>query len=221
MRGLLVAFEGIDGVGKTTQINTIKNNLQAIVFKFPDRGTRIGNILDANLKKTNVLNPRTEHLLQSANRAEKEPDIKKNLFEGNIVLLDRYLASGIAYTSAKNPFDFNLQTQNELFQWAKKADNHLIEPDLTFFFHTSHPYEKDTHELYETNEFQQKVAKNFHTLFKENEDKWILVSVDDFWKEPEKLSNFLTEKIEIKRKQVNESRSYFDENGETDKQTNG
>ena len=55
-RGLLIAFEGIDGAGKTTQANNLLRYLidnkqeEARVYKFPDRETEIGQMIDQHLK---------------------------------------------------------------------------------------------------------------------------------------------------------------------------
>ena len=196
MRGILIAFEGVDGTGKSTQINLLKYRLNATVFKFPDRTTPSGKILDEHLKKKSIIDGKTEHLLQSANRAEKEYEIIKKLNRGQIVLLDRYFGSGICYTSAKPHQEFNLPNQETLFQWSKHADFHLLEPDITFFFKSSAPYYKETEEIYETSSFLEKVQKNFDDLSKEK--KWNIINIDDFWMQSNKLNKLLFQKIKEK-----------------------
>ena len=196
-RGLLIAFEGLDGVGKSTQIDILQSHLKATIFKFPDRQTKIGQILDLHLKKERILEPKVEHLLHCANRAEKESAIIENLLNEKTCLLDRYLGSGISYTSSKRAQDFNLENKEELIEWAKKGDAHLLEPDLTFYLKTSKPYLKNTNELYETPTFQKAVEKNFDILSKEK--NWTEIQVDSFWKKESELASFLIEKIEIER----------------------
>ena len=70
MRGISVALEGIDSVGKTTQITLLQQRFNAKVFKFPNRETPIGQLLDKHLKKEQILEDKTEHLPH--NRAESE-----------------------------------------------------------------------------------------------------------------------------------------------------
>ena len=177
-RGLLIAFEGLDGVGKSTQIDILQHRLKASIFKFPDRETNIGKILDLHLKKERILEPKVEHLLHCANRAEKENTIIENLLNEKTCLLDRYFGSGISYTSSKRAQDFNFENKEELREWARKGDAHLLEPDLTFYFKASKPYPKSTNELYEIPTFQKAVEKNFDILSKER--NWIEIQVDSF-----------------------------------------
>ena len=49
--------------------------------------------------------------------------MKELLLKGNNIILDRYSASGVAYSAAKG-MDFN---------WCKTHETGLIKPDITFF----------------------------------------------------------------------------------------
>ena len=209
MRGILVALEGIDGVGKSTQITMLHKRLDATIFKFPDRQTETGRILDSHLKKEKVLHPKTEHLIQCANRAEKEPNILKCISEGRICICDRFYGSGIVYTSSKDCEDFNFGTQEELTQWAKQGDAHLVKPDLTFYLNLTQTYEKTTNELYETPSFQKKVKANFNVLA--SEEKWMLVEVDQYWKKESELNDFLMKEIKKKHKEVGDTPIKFND----------
>ena len=200
MRGILVALEGLDGVGKSTQVTMLQKRLDASIFKFPDRQTETGKLLDSHLKKEKVLHPKSEHLIQCANRAEKESSILTCISEGKICITDRFFGSGIVYTSSKNCQDFNFETQEELFKWAKLGDAHLVKPDLTFYLSPTQTYEKHTNELYETVSFQEKVKVNFNILAKE--ENWMLVEVDQYWKKESELNDFLVKEIKKKHKEV-------------------
>lgn len=104
-RGALIVFEGCDRVGKTTQIQKLADSLnkdhRVQVFKFPDRSTVIGKLIDEFLQKKKALDDHVVHLLFSANRWECIEEIKKQIESGTTVLIDRYVYSGIAYSSAK------------------------------------------------------------------------------------------------------------------------
>ena len=203
MRGILVAFEGLDSVGKTTQISLLQQRFEAEVFKFPNRSTAIGKILDKHLKKEHILNDKAEHLLLCANRAEFEPHIQQTIAEGKICILDRFLGSGAAYTSAKTPQNFNFESKDNLFKWSKKGDDHLILPDLTFYLHSTHPYPKDTNEIYETTAFQREVKIIFEKLAEEN--SWKMINVDQYWKNESGLNDLLAEAIQEKQRQIEHS----------------
>lgn len=104
MTGRFIVFEGIDGAGKTTQFNLLKEYLQQQGVKvFAARepgGTPVGE----ELRKI-LLNPqygdlhyRTEALLYAAARAQLVySKIIPALNEGKVVLCDRFVDSTIAY----------------------------------------------------------------------------------------------------------------------------
>ena len=108
-RGALIVFEGCDRVGKTTQIQKLADSLckdrPVKVFKFPDRSTLIGKLIDEFLQKKKTLDDHVVHLLFSANRWECIEEIKKQVEAGTTVLVDRYAYSGVAYSSAKEVSD--------------------------------------------------------------------------------------------------------------------
>lgn len=102
--GLLIAFEGPDGAGKSTQIERLSEWLQAqnretLVTREPG-GTGIGERL-----REILLDPaskgiawRTEALLYAADRAQHVAEIIRPAMErGAIVISDRYLYSSLAY----------------------------------------------------------------------------------------------------------------------------
>ena len=102
---MYVIFEGIDGVGKSTQIARLAATFpQAIVTKEPG-GTKLGENLREILLKENDLDKRAEILLFLADRAEHFGKIiKPNL--DKMILSDRGFVSGMAYALAGGNFSF-------------------------------------------------------------------------------------------------------------------
>ena len=102
---MYVIFEGIDGVGKSTQIARLAAVFpQAIVTKEPG-GTKLGENLREILLKENDLDKRAEILLFLADRAEHFGKIiKPNL--DKMILSDRGFVSGMAYALAGGNFSF-------------------------------------------------------------------------------------------------------------------
>ncbi|ODV84628.1 hypothetical protein CANARDRAFT_8609 [[Candida] arabinofermentans NRRL YB-2248] len=161
-RGALIAIEGLDRTGKTTQTTNLLSHLTKLgkphqLIKFPDRTTQIGKLIDQYLTdKSFELSDHAAHLLFSANRWELIDKIKKLLAEGVIVVLDRYVYSGVAYSSAKG-LDF---------EWCLSPDIGLPKPDLTIFLKFKNDDENMTRdgfgdERYEVVEFQKKVKVAF------------------------------------------------------------
>ncbi|CAB1323764.1 unnamed protein product [Coregonus sp. 'balchen'] len=105
-RGALIVLEGVDKAGKTTQCNKLVQTLQdsgrpAEMMRFPERTTKIGQLINSYLENKSNLEDHTVHLLFSANRWELVPLMKEKLKQGISLVVDRYAFSGVAFTSAK------------------------------------------------------------------------------------------------------------------------
>jgi dTMP kinase len=106
-RGLFIAFEGGDGVGKSTQARLLADRLRAtgheVVLTFEPGDSRIGKdvrriVLDV---ASDGLDARAEALLYAADRAEHVHNvIRPALDRGATVITDRYIDSSIAYQGA-------------------------------------------------------------------------------------------------------------------------
>lgn len=102
---MYVIFEGIDGVGKSTQIARLAATFpQVIVTKEPG-GTKLGENLREILLKENGLDKRAEILLFLADRAEHSGKIIKPNSD-KMILSDRGFVSGMAYALAGGNFSF-------------------------------------------------------------------------------------------------------------------
>ena len=164
-RGLLIVFEGLDKSGKTTQSKLLCDALNSKSFpseswRYPDRSTSIGKLINNYLCKQIELEDHAVHLLFSANRWETVDVMKQKLNSGVNLIVDRYAYSGIAYTAAKTGFDFD---------WCKQCDTGLPKPDFVCFMDNKSACldERDTYgeERYERNDFQKLVYENFKKLF--------------------------------------------------------
>lgn len=135
MHGKLIVFEGVEGCGKTTQIQLTSEWLQSIgvpviVTREPG-GTNLGIhlrrlLLEAN---NNAIDPRTELLLYAADRAQHvEQELKPNLAAGKCVLCDRFIYSTIAYQGYGRNLDMNLIDQLNTIATAG------LETDLVLWF---------------------------------------------------------------------------------------
>jgi dTMP kinase len=101
--GRLIAFEGVEGAGKSTQLELLRQVLEGrareVVVTREPGGTPAGERIRALLLDPEAeLQPRTEALLFAAARAELvERVIRPALERGAHVLCDRYLDSSLAY----------------------------------------------------------------------------------------------------------------------------
>ena len=130
-REMFITFEGIDGVGKSTQIDLVEKWLDskglAYIRSFEPGGTDLGQeIRHLLLHRKGDVSPRSEALLYAADRAHHvHTKIKPALSEGKVVLGDRYFDSSVAYQGAARELD--LEEVRDISLWA--IDNLL--PDLT------------------------------------------------------------------------------------------
>ena len=103
---MLVTFEGIDGVGKTTQMELLKQIYPNAILTMEPGGTEFGKImrkilLNENGEKTEIKSKNAEMFLFLADRAEHyEKIVKPN--KNELILCDRGFISGISYALAND-----------------------------------------------------------------------------------------------------------------------
>ena len=138
MKGIFITFEGIDGCGKSTQCEMLKEYLKDsnkdFIFVREPGGTVIGERIREILldKKNTQMTARTELLLFEAARAQITDEvIKPALEEGKIVLCDRFFDSSSAYQGMARGMGM------EFVAGLNMAATGGLKPDVTFFFDIS------------------------------------------------------------------------------------
>ena len=137
--GFLITFEGIEGAGKTTQIERSRdwlqhhfNNKIPIITTREPGGTILGQelrrLLLAITQPTIQPTTTTELLLYAADRAQHvEEMLKPELERGAIILCDRYTDSTIAYQGLGRGIDL------KLINSLNKIATGGLESNLTFW----------------------------------------------------------------------------------------
>ena len=102
MQGIFISFEGIDGVGKTTQVERLRAYVEAqgrecVVTREPGGASR--KLLRGGVEGSDAdIAPRAEALLFAADRAQHVAEVIRPALErGAVVITDRYLDSSLAY----------------------------------------------------------------------------------------------------------------------------
>ncbi len=207
--GLFISFEGVDGAGKTTQVQRAHNYLQecglrSLVTREPG-GTPVGltirelvlhglaafpsvavtegtDVVDAS----DDLAPRTEALLYAADRAEHVAQVVRPALEqGDIVLCDRYLDSSVAYQAGGR--DLSADVIRRLSLWASQG----LLPKRTYLLDADPSQSKSrlNHEPDRLesagDDFQQHVRQAFLQLAHNEPDRFLVIDatqpIDQVW----------------------------------------
>jgi len=129
--GLFISFEGIDGVGKSTQADLLEQYLnergRKVLRTREPGGTELGDqIRDLLLHFKGGVSPRSEALLYAADRSHHiATKVRPALNSGTDVITDRYLDSSVAYQGAGRIL--GAQEVRDLSLWATEG----LLPDLT------------------------------------------------------------------------------------------
>jgi len=136
-RGKFITFEGLDGVGKSTQMENLaawlrERGLDVITTREPG-GTGLGQKLRTVLlsSRTSGLSPMAELALMFADRAQHiDEQILPALQRGRWVLCDRFTDSSEAYQGGGR------ELGSEVVLQLHKALCHDLKPDLTILMLT-------------------------------------------------------------------------------------
>ena len=133
-KSCFISFEGIDGAGKSTQLEWVQKFLKAhgiaVTVTREPGGTPLGEKLrDILLDDSSGIHPETEALLMFAARREHlEQVIAPALARGDIVLCDRFSDASFAYQGGGSGVD---RAKLEVLENWVHPD---IQPDLTLYF---------------------------------------------------------------------------------------
>ncbi len=131
--GRLVAVEGLDGSGKSTQIYLLKRWLEMKglkVFLTEWNSSLVVKKATSKGKKRHLLTPTTFSLIHCTDFADRyERQILPLLKAGYLVLCDRYIYTAFARDAVRGCFR----------QWLHKLYSFAYHPDLTFFFNAPLP----------------------------------------------------------------------------------
>ncbi|MEM2974674.1 MAG: dTMP kinase, partial [Candidatus Micrarchaeia archaeon] len=99
---MLIVFEGLDGAGKRTHVSLLakylrKKKRKVVIYNYPDRKGPYYKVIQDFLQEKIELTPTTQLLTFLADIAKDQSKIFKDISDGKIVLVDRYVFSTIAY----------------------------------------------------------------------------------------------------------------------------
>jgi dTMP kinase len=165
---MFLAFEGIDGSGKSTVARKVAEALEAngmdVIFTAEPTSNELGSLLRSYGQESFA-----EAMLFMADRAKHITEMRAQLKEGKIVIVDRYYMSTCAYQGATLANHF--ETMNQAVRWLLSCHRpFLMKPDMIFLLKIN-PEEslqrltvRDELTKFEKVEFLQKVSENYQYL---------------------------------------------------------
>lgn len=144
MLNKLIVLEGTDGAGKSTQVQKVKeylelNSLKYEYFHFPMYGhNEFSDVISAFLRgefgNVDEVDPHFVANIYAMDRFMFRPELERAIKENDVVLLDRYVFSNLAYQGAK----YSTIAQREAIKnWIHQFEFGFLKlpyPDLSIFF---------------------------------------------------------------------------------------
>ncbi len=176
-----VVFEGLDGAGTTTQMRSIAEAFDKAGITchatFEPTSSPLGTLVRNVLRKQVVTTPLALAMLFAADREDhlNHPitGIVEKAQKGTVVLCDRYLYSSLAYQSVECGYE-KISVLNDF-------------PAPRFLFYIDTPVEdclrrieerSDEKEIFEKQEFLQKVRDNYELIFSNLPDEIIFLRLE-------------------------------------------
>ena len=176
-RGRLIALEGIDGCGKSTQATLLRARLDALLT-FEPGATDLGASLRRLLLEPGqpAVSPWAEALLMAGDRAQHVAEVVQPALDaGTWVVTDRFSASTLAYQGFGRGLD--RAELDGLIGWATRG----LAPDLTVLIDvpvdvaSARRTGSDDRFEEEGRQFQLRVADGYRRLAEESPATWLVV----------------------------------------------
>jgi dTMP kinase len=189
---MFISFEGIDGSGKTTQVQHTVRALQDAGYQVLSTrepgGTPLGDRIRGLLleKNDHPMHPRSELLLFCASRAQLVSEmLRPFLAGGGIVICDRYADSTLAYQGYGH--GLNLDALRHILDFATGG----LYPDVTVYLDMppERGLERRHRGRFEGEEwnrlddmelaFHQRVYHGYEQLIQRDPQRWLRIPADD------------------------------------------
>ena len=189
-KGLLIVIDGIDGSGKTTQIDLLANylsdrNIPYEVISFPQYGKneyskQIKDYLEGKLGRLEEVDPYFIAKAYASDRLTAKDLINSWLKEGKLIITNRYVSASKAHLGANLPEN----DRENFMEWIDELEyqtNNMPKPDLNILLNVDpkvgqqnalKDHQVDMHE--ESIEHEEKAAQIYFEL-SQVEENWVVV----------------------------------------------
>ncbi|KAI4451970.1 Thymidylate kinase [Eubacterium plexicaudatum ASF492] len=184
-KGIFIAFEGIDGSGKSTQIRLLADYLRKMEVAFyttmEPTDSPIGSMIHQIMTGRMHADPKVIAALFTADRLDhllnEVNGIARRIDEGTTVIMDRYYLSSYAYQSVDLPLEWLIHA-NEPAKEIMRPDVNIfidIEPELAMERISGNRFQK---ELFEEQSRLERVRRNYLDVFDRLQGEEQVVVID-------------------------------------------
>ncbi len=187
--GHLVVIEGADGIGKSTQLELLRQKFVALghtvtTYDFPHKsdsklGELIGEFLKGNFGE---VTPEFLALAFSLDRLESKERLLTDLQSGNIVLCDRYVSSNVAFQTSKIDDIARRHRLKELLIWLEYELFKLPKPNFEIILTATETYFAEGHHRERDKDIKRSYLGDKVTDIHE-EAHTLQIRVNDFYSE--------------------------------------
>ncbi|GBU27336.1 thymidylate kinase [Treponema sp. R8-4-B8] len=138
-----IVIEGLDGCGKSTQINLLrkylnKENIKSVFFHYPridskPYGYLISKFLRGEFGSIETVDPYLISVLFAGDRKDNDTNLRRFIDNNYFIICDRYLYSNIAFQCAKLT---QPNQKNQLKKWILEFEygyNKILRPSLSIY----------------------------------------------------------------------------------------
>ena len=183
---LIIAFEGVEGSGKSLHLKNISKNLKRKKIRFlslrePGGSKTSEKIRKLILSNKSNFNKKTDLLLYLAARSENIEKIIKKNYKKKIILIDRFIDSTLAYQHYGMGIDKNIINKINLYLLGK------IKIDFTFLnlvnmtnlqSRLSKRKNLNRYDKFKIS-FYKKIQNGFIKIAKKNKEKYLIINSND------------------------------------------
>ena len=202
-QGRFIVLEGLDGSGKSTAAEFLKDALskegvpEPLLTREPSDGP-IGKLIRRALTKEIRLDPKTFTLLFAADRFEHvQNEVLPALAEGRDVICDRYYFSNLAYQGDVAPME-------TILSFNSLARN-VITPDVVFFIDTPPEEcmrrihtERGSEELFERVDKLRNVEALYNEAFDRLKEEEHVIRIDGTRSREEVLAQMMANLVTVR-----------------------
>ena len=180
MTGRLIAFEGGEAVGKSTQARLLAERLDAVLTHEPG-DTDLGKLIRSMVLTATgrPISPRAEALLMAADRAQHVAEVIRPALDAEThVVTDRFIGSSLAYQGFGRGLGVDEVLALSLFATGG------LQSDLNVLLEVSEEAARsrqaspgDRMEA-ETADFHRSVLEGYRTLAEQYSNRWVVIDGD-------------------------------------------